>query len=101
MASRLSLHIILEDILGSKNVYFQPPESIKMSYPAIVYSRSDIRNVFADDSVYNSRKQYQITLIDKNPDSVFVDKLSELPTCRYTRHYTSDNLNHDVFVIYY
>lgn len=101
MASRLSLHITLEDILGSKNVYFQPPESIKMSYPAIVYSRSDIRNAFADNLSYRSLKQYQIILIDKNPDSEFIDKLSKLPTCRYTRHYTSNNLNHDVFVIYY
>ena len=30
MAPRLELDQILRDILGSANVYFQPPESVKM-----------------------------------------------------------------------
>ena len=101
MASRLSLQTTLEDILGSRNVYFQPPESIRMNYPAIVYKRSDIRNLFANNKAYKTMKQYQIILIDKNPDSEFIDSLSKLPHIRFQRHYTSDNLNHDVFVIYY
>ena len=52
MANRLELQAIFEDLRGSQNVYFQPPESIKLKYPAIVYSRSDIQNEHADDSVY-------------------------------------------------
>lgn len=101
MSSRLELHEVLCDILGSRNVYYQPPESIKMKYPAIVYSRNRIDNTFANDSVYTQKKSYSVTVIDEDPDSAIVDAMSFLPRCRFDRHYTADNLNHDVFTIYY
>lgn len=101
MASRLSLHYKLEEILGSKNVYFQPPESVKMKYPAIVYSIDDITNNFADDFPYSSNTAYQVTIIDSNPDNEIIKKISMLPLCRFNRHYVSNNLNHDVFILYY
>ena len=44
MKTRLELDEELVKILGSKNVYFQPPESLKLNYPAIVYSLSNISN---------------------------------------------------------
>lgn len=101
MGSRLELQNLLESILGSRNVYYQPPESIKIKYPAIIYSRNDIDNNFADDIVYMQNHTYQIIVIDANPDSEIVNKISKLPMCRYDRHYTSDNLNHDVFILNY
>lgn len=101
MGSRLELQNLLESILGSRNVYYQPPESIKIKYPAIIYSRNDIDNNFADDIVYMQNHTYQIIVIDANPDSEIVNKMSKLPMCRYNRHYTSDNLNHDVFILNY
>lgn len=101
MASRLQLQSELEELLGSRNVYFQPPASVQMRYPAIVYSRSDIENKHADDSVYNQTYFYELIVIDEDPDSEIVSKVSKLPTCRFDRHYTADNLNHDVFTIYY
>ena len=101
MGSRLELQNLLESILGSRNVYYQPPESIKIKYPAIIYSRNNIDNNFADDIVYMQNHTYQIIVIDSNPDSEIVNKISKLPMCRYNRHYTSDNLNHDVFILNY
>lgn len=101
MGSRLELQNLLESILGSRNVYYQPPESIKIKYPAIIYSRNNIDNNFADDIVYMQNHTYQIIVIDANPDSEIVNKISKLPMCRYDRHYTSDNLNHDVFILNY
>lgn len=101
MGSRLELQNLLESILGSRNVYYQPPESIKIKYPAIIYSRNNIDNNFADDIVYMQNHTYQIIVIDANPDSEIVNKMSKLPMCRYNRHYTSDNLNHDVFILNY
>ena len=101
MGSRLELQAKLEEILGSRNVYFQPPESVKMSYPAIRYVRVPINNSFANDSVYKQAQQYELTLIDYDPDSEFVSVLSKLPTCRHNRHYHTSGLNHDVFTIYY
>ena len=101
MRSRLRLHEELVNILGSRYVYFQPPESIKLNYPCIIYERYDISNTFADDDVYLDPRQYRITIVDKNPDSEIVNKVSKLPTCRFDRHFKSDNLNHDVFTLYY
>ena len=40
--TRLELHRILNDIPGVRGVYYQPPESLKLKYPAIIYSRSRI-----------------------------------------------------------
>lgn len=101
MATRVDLQNVLEELLGSRNVYYQPPESLKMSYPAIVYSRKTIDNSYANNSVYKQNYAYEITVIDKNPDSEIVNKVSKLPTCRFDRHFKSDNLNHDVFTLYY
>jgi len=101
MDSRLEFHEILADILGSRNVYFQPPESLKLEYPAIIYSRNNIENRFADNDVYLQNHRYQVIVVDKDPDSIFVEAVSKLPTSRFDRHYTSDNLNHDVFTVFY
>lgn len=99
--TRLELHERLCTLLGSRNVYYRPPESIKMKYPAIVYDRNNYRNVFADDTIYRQLKSYMITVIYKDPDSDLPDRIMGLPYCRFDRHFVSDNLNHDVFTLYY
>lgn len=101
MASRPSLQAFLEELLGSPNVYFQPPPSVKMSYPAIVYSRKNIDNLHANDEVYLQNYAYELVVIDRNPESQIVEKVSKLPYCEFDRHYTKDNLNHDAFTIYF
>ncbi len=101
MAGRLNLQTMLEEILGSRNVYYQPPESVKMSYPAIVYSRSNIRNTFADNNVYMQSHVYKVIVIDEDPDSEIVKKVSALPSCSFNGHFEKDNLNNDIFLINY
>ena len=101
MHNRLDLHELLCEVLGSRNVYYSPPESVKIKYPAIVYSRSDIDNKFANDSVYKQSHVYSITVIDDDPDSEIVERMSSIPKCKFDRHFVSDNLNHDTFTIYY
>lgn len=98
---RLELHTMLQNIVGNNNVYYQPPSTITMTYPAIVYTRSNINNIYADDDVYNQTRDYQITVIDKDPDSLIVDKISRVKRITFVRHFASDNLNHDVFSIHY
>ena len=98
---RIELQSLLEDILGSRNVYFQPPESIRMKYPAIVYRLNSVKNRFADDISYSRNKAYRVTVIDKNPDTAIPDRIAELPLCRFDNYFISDNLNHYVFTIYY
>lgn len=99
--NRIDLQNKLEEILGSRNVYFQPPESMKMNYPAIVYSRSGIKNDFANDKVYMQSYVYTVTVIDKDPDSEITCKIAELPNCKFDRNFKSGNLNHDVFTLYF
>lgn len=100
MASRLDLQELLENVLGSSNVHFQPPASIEMKYPAIVYSKAKPSSSYADNSIYRFMHCYELTVIDKDPDSEIPDKVSKLPYCAFDRHYTSDNLYHDVYIIY-
>ena len=94
------LRKVMKDVSGVENVYFQPPENLLLKYPAIVYSRSDIRNRPADDMVYLQFTFYDLTVIDKNPDSLLVYAVASLPRCKFGRHYKSDNLNHDTFTIF-
>lgn len=101
MDRRLKLHEILVDVLNSGYVYFQPPESLKLHYPCIVYQRNSGDSQYANNNAYTFRSSYTVTLIDPDPDSKYIKKLARLPLCRFDRHYASDNLNHDVFNIYY
>lgn len=101
MGTRLELQTLLETLLGSRNVYYQPPSSLQMKYPAIVYSRDDFMNGHANNGVYTQTIGYLVTVIDKNPDSEIVGKVAKLPLCTFDRSYVSDNLNHSVFTLYF
>lgn len=98
--NRLKLHaeLVLVSGLGD-NIYYQPPESIKIQFPAIVYKRSTIDNTFASNDVYKQDYKYEITVIDKDPDSLIVSKISKMKNIRHVRHYKSNNANYDVFTI--
>lgn len=99
--SRLELHELLCNLLGSRNVYFQPPPTVQMKYDAIVYSLNNIDVKDADDIKYLKTKQYTVIAISKNPDSPLYDKLLDLPYCEFDRFYSSDNLNHWSFTLYF
>lgn len=101
MAKRLKLQSKLEELLGSGNVYEQPPESVKIKYPCIVYSKNNIDTKYADNKKYIMKDRYEIIVIDRMPDNPVINKLLELSYCTYDRHYNSDNLSHDVFTLYY
>lgn len=99
MAPRLELQAILEAICS--HTYFQPPADVQIQYPAIVYERDRSDTKFADNLPYSVTKQYSLTLISKNPDDAIFETLSKLPMCAHERHFAVNNLNHDVFSIYF
>ena len=101
MASRVLLQEKLEQLLGSSNVYYQPPESVKMEYPAIRYSREFVFTEHASDNTHRAMNRYEVTVIDRKPDNPVIEKLLALPYCSYERTYKSDNLNHDVLILYF
>lgn len=101
MALRSELHTILKALLGSNNVYFQPPPTLQMQYPCIVYRRDFAITEFANDKPYAHHLRYQVIVIDANPDSVIPAKIAALPMCIYDRFYTANNLNHDVYKLFF
>lgn len=100
--SRTELHQKLVTILGNDHVYFQPPESVKMVYPGIVYNLSDFYQRQADNKNYVVDKRYTVTYIHRDPDSTLYHQMfEEFEYCRFDRRFVNDNLYHDVYSIYY
>ncbi len=101
--ARLDLQALLVDILGTDYVYFQPPATIQMVYPCIVYHRDYAKTDFADSAPYIYSKRYQVMFIGTavDADSDIPDKIAALPMCVFDRFYTADNLNHDVFKLFF
>jgi len=99
--NREDLHDILVEILGSNAVYFQPPATIKMEYPCIVYSLVTEDSRFADNIPYYHKKRYKIMLIGRDPDTDIPDKIKMLQSCTRETRYVVDNLYHDVFYLYF
>lgn len=99
MENRLKLQSMLEEALGSPNVYFQPMENLKMEYPCIRYEHSGVDTKFADDCPYIRKNKYTVMLIAKDPEKVD-EVLASLSFFNFSRHYTAGNLNHDVFDVY-
>lgn len=101
MNNRIALHNKLVELFGNNHVYYQPPENLKMEYPCIRYSKHNITSSHADNINYVNKTSYEIVIIDKNPDNAVIEKILGLPLSSFDRHYISDNLNHDVIVLYY
>lgn len=102
MAERLTLHEEFCELLGSRNVYFQSPESVKMSYDAIRYQLGGKDILRANDGIYRKVNRYEGVIITRNPDTTLPDELLEhFEMCSLGRPYTADNLNHYPFTLYY
>ena len=99
MAPRLELQALLKVI--TPNVYFQPPPTIQLSYPCIIYKRDDVKTEHANNLPYSTKKRYQITVIDRDPDSALPDQIAALESSAFDRHYTADDLNHDVYRLFF
>lgn len=99
MDRRLELQTLLETLCP--NVYFQPPSTITMVYPAIRYFQDDEDALFASNRPYRRQKRYQVTVIDRKPDSDIPDKVADLPLSKFNRFYAADNLNHTVYTLYF
>lgn len=101
MATRLQLQSKLESILGSRNVYYQPPATLQMKYPCIVYDLDSYDSIYADNDPYALLRRYQITYIDRNPDAPVIEELLKLRTARFDRVFVNDGLYHYILRIYY
>lgn len=94
---RLELHELLTEILGTRKVYFQPTTNVHLEYPCIVYSWDGRRQQHANNIGYHDRKVYQVTVIDRDPDSKIPDLVEALPYCSMSTTMVVENLHHFVF----
>lgn len=101
MAPRLELQALLEGVLETRNVYFQPPSNVQLQYPCIVYAQDSAKTEFAGNKPYSYTKRYQVTVISRNPDTTTPDKIAMLPLSNLSRIFTADNLHHYVFNLYF
>lgn len=99
--TRLEIQSIFENMLGSRNVYYQPPASIKINYPAIIYSLESMTNDHASNGVYLTKKAYKVIYVDSNPDNETISVLNNVIHSTFNSHYVSDNLNHYAYTIYF
>lgn len=99
--SRLDFDRFIKSKINVEHVYFQPPSTVRMEYPAILYNLADIKNIHADNLHYQHFKAYQLMLITSNPDDPNIDIIAGLPMCQFDRWYAADNLNHYVYTIFY
>lgn len=102
-ARRLELSQKLREILGSDNVYYQPPESVQMHYPCIRYKRSMDNIVYANNKPYLTRNRYELMVISQDPTEPVAELIPKtFEYCSSTRpRYVADNLHHAVFTIYW
>ena len=101
MGQRLQLQTLLEDILGSDEVHFQPGENITMNYPAIVYNVDGLDTKWADNLTYNQVINYQVVVIHRDSDNDIWRKVGALPKSSLNRTEVVNNLNHYYFSLYF
>lgn len=101
MRQRIELQKLLQSCAGTGKVYFQPPESVRMTYPCIIYTLDRDKPKFADNKIFHNLNRYTVTVVDKDPEGIIKDRVRELKYCSFERSFRADNLNHFVFTIYF
>lgn len=102
MASWSDLRTELIQITGIKNVYYQPPSNVRMNYPCIRFKLDGADVKYASNTPYRMMVKYQIIYVTNKVDDDMITQLpSQLRYCSFNRQYTSDNLYHYVFEVFY
>ena len=95
------LETSMENVGYTKHVYYQPPETIKLVYPCIVYDRSRFETRYSNNKVYKDMTKYTVTVMDKDPVSPLVNELRSIDYCEMEREFVTDNIHHFVFTLFY
>lgn len=102
MDRRLQLQARLQALLPQdKKAWFQPPATVKLTYPTIIYKHDDTDVKHANNVPYIVERRWQVTVIDENPDSPIVSAMEWWPKCTVSRKFEAENLNHTVFDLYF
>lgn len=72
-----------------------------MVYPCIIYEPDSESVQHADNIKYRDAMRYMITVIDRDPDSSISKKVAAMPLSSFNRFFARDDLNHDVYTVYF
>lgn len=73
-----------------------------MVFPCLVYSKLPNQKTFADNGVYTRVQEYQLTLMERDPDSQLGTEIeSYFQYCSISSHSVVDGLNHTFINLYY
>ena len=101
MKRKNELSAILHTLPVHDEVHFQPPESIKLKYPCIIYKFDGYRDFRANDGRHITRERYLITHIYKDPTNNLRETIRSLFLyVDFDRMFINDNLYHDVYTVY-
>lgn len=102
MDDRLKLQLILESIDPKAKVYYQPPSSLSIVYPCMIYKDAPSHINRASDGLYRYVRCYELSYISKSPNmEISKEILSRFNYSKMNSSYVSDGLIHSIFTIYY
>jgi hypothetical protein len=101
LAPRLKLQEVLEEIQGSDAVYFQPPRNLQMEFPCTIYNVDGLDSEWADNLAYKQEIEYQVVVIQRDPDADTWLKVGRLPKSSFQRSEVVENLYHYYFSLYF
>lgn len=84
-----------------KNVYYQPPESVKLKYPCVIIKKNPGDTKPADNIKYIYSPSYTLTVIARDPNRTLAEQIfMAFLISRYDQNFVRDNLYHDVITVF-
>ena len=107
MANELKWERLRDELYSldiSNNVYYNPPTSIRMSYPCFRFAENNTYTIRADNVAYLNHRRWVITYIttdEEEVETVINRMLNHFMMCNNETVYKADNLIHIVFNLYF
>lgn len=96
---RLKLHTILSGYIKDTPQY-QPPGTLYLQYPSLVYHVIDIETDYANNEIYSATIVYEVTYISRDvTDNTPFQMIAEIPYTTFSNAYVVDKLNHTLLNI--
>lgn len=100
MKTRNEIQTMLEEVLGSNNVYFQAPPNTDMKYPCIVYKFVKFNTLYADNQPYLVTGRWEFHHMYKYIKSDLKEKfVFDIPFCSFDRRIVADGVYNDYYII--
>lgn len=89
---------------NTQNVYYDPPDSIRMEYPCFRFESNNYNVTHADNKAYIKKPRWTVTYITRDVEEIetIADQMLDIfQYCNFDTSFRSDNLEHAVFNLYF